>query len=140
MECEPLFAESDLEDEGEVVEMEQDVILSEQTSYTLTPPYTLTLDTWQFQQSSQQPSDLSGPSTSGAVPCEEQGSNVLNSNSVVINDSVSGGSEQFEPDDDSNRICSPSFSSNGMMTFKDPMLARYVLCFVIWKQNTCVSL
>ena len=135
MECEPLFAESDLEDDGEVVEMEQDVILSEQTSYTLTPPYTLTLDTWQFQQSGQQPSDINGPSTSGGGPCENQGSDVLTASTVVINENVSSGSEQFEPSDDATRICSPSFSSNGMMTFKDPMLARYVFCFITCKQN-----
>lgn len=125
MECEPLFAESDLEDESEVVEMEQETFLSEQTSF-ISPPYTLTLDTWQYQQSAPGPSDMNGPSTSSAASCENEGNSGQNGD-------VNGGSNEsgpssgvdFQPADDDPRICSPPFSSGGTVVHSvDPVLTR----------------
>lgn len=117
MECEPLFAESDLEDESEVVEMEQETFISERTSY-ISPPYTMTLDTWQYQRQAPQTSDVSGPSTSSATSASHEDQTSDNSN----NTRGSGGSDQFEPSENPPRICSPPFSSSGVIALKDPRL------------------
>lgn len=129
MECEPLFAESDLEDESEVVEMEQETFLSERTSY-ISPPYTLTLDTWPYQQSPQPPTDTSTPSTSTSGPCLDgsaSGHNV--DTSIGNNESDSCNGDQFESSDDAARISgSPQFSTSGVVTLTeaaDPMIMRY---------------
>ncbi|XP_026294374.1 E3 ubiquitin-protein ligase Arkadia isoform X1 [Frankliniella occidentalis] len=114
MECEPLFAESDIEDENEVVEMEQETFISEQTSY-ISPPYTLTLDTWQYQQTSQPVSEIGGPSTSTAVQCENQASSGLAT--ALVEASIDGDS------DDAARIpASPALSNSGVVTLADPRL------------------
>ena len=124
MECEPLFAESDLEDESEVVEMEQETFLEEQTSF-ISPPYTLTLDTWQYQRASLVPPDLSGPSTSSTVPCDNEGSS---QNGDVNGSNESDGrsrNEEFQPVDDDPRICSPALESLALGV--DPVPRRYIV-------------
>ncbi|KAK3915569.1 E3 ubiquitin-protein ligase RNF165 [Frankliniella fusca] len=110
MECEPLFAESDIDDENEVVEMEQETFISEQTSY-ISPPYTLTLDTWQYQRSTQQATEIGGPSTSVVV--ENQG---------VSDTNVLDGSNEGDLSDSARIPVSPPLSNSGVVALANPRL------------------